>query len=219
MDILLEYDEFEKSDIQLITNSEDVKRFCNEGTEVLFQDIELESNESGIELAKYLKEKFPNLMLIFFSSYSEYSQAIFEANPDGFLLKSFEKKNVDLIVRKIIDRRKEDSRVLTIDIGRGKTIVINLRDISYITKDGNNIVFMDEDDREAYSVKYSMKDLESLLPEWFVRTHTSYYVNMKHIRSIEKNKFILQNEKIEIPVSHSYRKSKDEYIKYIVDAL
>lgn len=62
-------------------------------------------------------------------------------------------------------------------------------------------------DREEISFYHSLKKLEELLPEYFVRCHRSYLVNARYISQINFSQSTLSlTDNIVIPVSQKYRK-------------
>ena len=70
--------------------------------------------------------------------------------------------------------------------------------------------------KESYTFYGRLQDLtDSLNPMLFVRTHTSYIVNMEYIRVVRETETELQNGE-HIPVSRKYRASvRAEHLKYM----
>ncbi len=69
---------------------------------------------------------------------------------------------------------------------------------------------------EKNNFKKKISEMENNLPsKYFVRCHRSYIVNVKHIKSITKNKALLSNN-IKIPISKGKHKEvNDAFINYI----
>lgn len=61
---------------------------------------------------------------------------------------------------------------------------------------------------EQFKTNFTLKELESKLPEFFIRIHRSYILNIYFIKNITKDittNFIIQLKNgIELPVSQSY---------------
>ena len=99
-------------------------------------------------------------------------------------------------------------------VGRNENgwMPISLHEILYISSsEGKTLLHTAE---ETYSNKYSMAELEHLLPgDRFVRCHRSYFVNMEAIRFIHPHfhsTFILElrdKRKTRVPVSQTYASS------------
>ncbi len=71
---------------------------------------------------------------------------------------------------------------------------------------------------EKITLRKKISEMEKNLPsEYFVRCHRSYIVNIKHVKSIIKNKVLLSNG-AEIPISRGkYKEINDAFIDYITE--
>lgn len=51
---------------------------------------------------------------------------------------------------------------------------------------------------------YSLKRLEERLPNYFMRIHRSYIINLRHIQEVSKTRVLLDNE-ILLPIGDLYK--------------
>ena len=60
-----------------------------------------------------------------------------------------------------------------------------------------------------------MDHLEAMLPDYFLRTHQSYLINMEFARKFSAEGVLLSEEELKIPISRSrYREAKKKFEEY-----
>ena len=65
-----------------------------------------------------------------------------------------------------------------------------------------------------WTVYMKMDELEKILPEYFLRCHKSYIVNMNQILSLSSEGIVLESGK-KLPVSRAkYREAKRRFLTY-----
>lgn len=83
---------------------------------------------------------------------------------------------------------------------------VPVEEITYIESLQKRTWFYTNDDQ--FKTNFTLKELETKLPEFFIRIHRSYILNMYHIKNITKDittNFIIQLKNgVELPVSQSY---------------
>ena len=70
-------------------------------TDVVFQDIGLDTPQNGIHFATQLRRRFPRLRFVFITAYTEYYEAIFAVDPIAFIRKPFRQEGVQLCVEQL----------------------------------------------------------------------------------------------------------------------
>jgi len=98
-------------------------------------------------------------------------------------------------------KQKEKEARLFIKDGN-KLVKIELSEVIYFKSEANYISVVLQD--KKILTLMTLKDLESKLPEFFMRVHRSYIVNLNKIDYINNN--VIEMGKDLIPVSHSYEK-------------
>lgn len=72
---------------------------------------------------------------------------------------------------------------------------------------------------ESSRVLMKLSDMEKLLPEYFLRCHQSYLVNMDRIRKFTLDGIVLIDGRV-IPVSRArYTETKDKFLKNLGERL
>lgn len=157
--------------------------------DVLFLDINLNSELTGCDVADLIRRNNKKIYIIFLTGHLEYA------------LLAYKYKTFDYLPKPIIDERLEETVLRLIEdmtilpeqfikINNNKTI-INANEINYIKKDGMKLVFCTS--KENYETYSSFSKFETCLPENFVRCHKSYIVNINHVKKITENTLELNN--------------------------
>lgn len=160
----------------------------NTKVDVLFLDINLNSNLSGCDLADLVRKKNKNIYIIFLTGHLEYA------------LIAYKYKTFDYLAKPIIDERLEETVLRLVEdmsmvsnqfikINNNKTL-INADDIHYIRKDGMKLVFCTS--QENYEIYSSFSKFKNCLPENFVRCHKSYIVNINNVKKYKINENMLE---------------------------
>ncbi len=149
--------------------------------DVIFLDINLKSNKTGLEIAQIIRERNKNVYLIFTTGHLEYAMIAYKFKTFDYIAKPFTPERLeDTIVRLFDDVSGLPKKYLKID---NKNTIIDENSIEYIKRDGMKLVFHTTfNDYEAYS---SFNKINDSLPENFIRCHKSYMVNINNIKNID----------------------------------
>lgn len=148
--------------------------------DIVIMDIKL-THLDGISAAKRLQERYRTVKIIFVTGYLEYATEIFRAEPVYFLSKPVEEMKLFEAVDRAIDKlQKERSQIITCQ-SKGKIMQFQVNEISYIESNKRSLFI--HEGRNATIVNMKLNDLESKLPEFFLRCHQSFLVNMNYIKS------------------------------------
>lgn len=181
-------------------------------TDIVIMDIVFEQN-NGITAAKTLQRLSRNVKVIFISGCLEYAADIFEAEPLYFLVKPIkENKLVDAIDRALEKIREEDRNCILLQ-SRGEIVKIKIDDIWYVESSRRNLTIYEAG--ESSRVLMKLSDLEKLLPEYFLRCHQSYLVNLDRIKKFTLDGIVLVDGRV-LPVSRArYSETKDKFLKLL----
>lgn len=181
-------------------------------TDIVIMDIVFEQN-NGITAAKTLQQLSRNVKVIFISGCLEYAADIFEAEPLYFLVKPIkENKLVDAIDRALEKIREEDRNCILLQ-SRGEIVKIKIDDIWYVESSRRNLTIYEAG--ESSRVLMKLSDMEKLLPEYFLRCHQSYLVNLDRIKKFTLDGIVLVDGRV-LPVSRArYSETKDKFLKIL----
>lgn len=186
--------------------------------DVILLDIQFNEHQNGIDYASKLFTIFPQLKVVFITGFvKEYVSEVFipKINLAGFIEKPVDIGVMERTLGKIqedIDKRKRE--VLTIN-SNGRTVVLPLRDITFIESDGHYInIHMEERIIRNFS---SLNEIEKELPSYFKRCHRSFIVNMHYIREIGNKKLIINNAySTQLPVSRGlYNDLRKQFFEFM----
>lgn len=168
-------------------NSIDVLDFiANNHVDVIILDINLNSNISGLELAKRVRKNNKGVYIIFSTGHLEYSLIAYSVKTFDYLPKPITIERLEVtLLRLLEDVKFSNKKFIYID---NKTL-INYSEINYIKKDGMKLVFCT--DSHKYETYNSFSKIQSILPDNFIRCHKSYIANADNISNINTNKNII----------------------------
>ncbi len=151
--------------------------------DVIILDINLNSNISGIDLAKKIRENNKNIYIIFSTGHLEYSLIAYSVKTFDYLPKPITMERLETTLNRLLDDIQfSNKKFIYIN---NKTIV-NQSEINYIKKDGMKLVFCTSS--QNYETYNSFNKIQNILPGNFVRCHKSYIANTDNILNINTNK-------------------------------
>jgi DNA-binding LytR/AlgR family response regulator len=185
--------------------------------QLLFIDINM-PDISGMEFVKSLTKK---PYIVFTTAYSEYAVEGFQVEAVDYLLKPITFSNflkaankVKNLVELITNGQKESVKTTANHLfvkSDYKLIRIELDNIKYIESQ-HEYIKIHLINSNPIKTQLSLKSIEEQLPpEWFMRVHRSYIVNLAKITVIERNRIVFDG-KIYIPISEQYKDKFQEYI-------
>ncbi len=193
------------NDPKLLT--ENIEKLDSREPVVLLMDIEL-GQVNGIKYASIVQQKFKAIKIVFITGYIQYSEFIFDGvSPSGFLKKPIKKEKLMSLLNRIYLQFDEAGKMITIKTIAGEIPVI-LHNISYIESYKRTVIY--HIDGNEYTAYNKLDNVAEELPDYFVRCHTSYIINLNYITDMKNNAFTLQDGKV-INISKKFRNSAREH--------
>jgi len=171
--------------------------------DIIFLDIKM-PQMNGIEVAKKIREKDANVIIIFLTSLVQYALDGYKVNASNYLVKPITKKRLESElewwIRKI---EQKDEPYICFHNDKGNYKVL-LKDISYIeTYNRNLLIHTGQQNVVCY---WKMKDMEDKVASYgFARNHSSFIVNLFYVENIEKNDVKLSTGE-RLPISKTKKK-------------
>ncbi|MGE5627771.1 MAG: LytR/AlgR family response regulator transcription factor [Solirubrobacterales bacterium] len=165
---------------------------------IYFLDVELNSYINGIELANIIRKYDPKGYIIFVTSHAELTLLTFEYKVQAmdYILKSnggnLKVKIVECLRAACSDFKKTndiEKKYFSIDIGN-RIVNVQPDKILFFETDKDHRIRLRTFD-ENIEFYCSLKEIEKILPPYFYRCHRSYIVNTRNIKSIDKDKLIV----------------------------
>ena len=207
---------FVKHDIEanvsfISDNAKDTLNFVNDNhVDVAILDVNLNSNISGIDLAKQIRKNNKDIYIIFSTGHMEYSLIAYTVKTFDYLPKPITIERLEITINRLLDdMQSSNKKFINID---NKTI-INPDEINFIKKDGMKLIFCTDSDN--YEVYNSFNKIQSSLPDNFVRCHKSYIANTNNILNINTKKNVINfDNDLSCEIGPKYKNKFMEVLDY-----
>ncbi len=168
--------------------------------DIIFLDIKMKT-VNGVDCAKQLRDSGVDALIVFVTSSAEYVFSGYEVKAFRYILKTDLVNAFDRIFGECLkELSKSDESFYTVKTASAvKNIPLN--DIFYFESNKRVLIVHTKNDEYSFYGKLDQveKDLEG---KDFIRTHQSYFVNAKKIKSVSKDSAELLNGEL-LPVSKS----------------
>ena len=209
--------------VTTFTNAIDAISIINQSQiDLIFLDIEM-PHFSGIDFINAIEKK---PLIIFTTAYSDYAVEGFNLGAIDYLVKPipfnrflksvlraqqlFGPKNSPAPAANTIGNTPEIEHDFMFVRAEYENVKLNFADILFIEGLKDYVKIYTTDNKYTLTL-ISLIKLENLLTsKGFARIHRSYIINIKHVKSIQKNKVIIAEKRI--PISESYKNSFFEKI-------
>ncbi len=182
--------------------------------EILFLDINM-PKLTGLSLLKTLQKR-PNVIIT--TAYPEYAIEGFELSVTDYLVKPFSLERFMQAVQKVSKNKTSETVVInkqeeitkSIFVKSDKKIVkLNFDEIYNAEAYGNYVKIFT---KKMILTPQTLSDFSDKIPKYFMRIHKSHVINFNHLKMIDGNQVILQNE-TKLPIGKSYKKELLERIE------
>lgn len=151
--------------------------------DVIILDINLNSNISGIDLAKKIREKNKNIYILFSTGHLEYSLIAYSVKTFDYLPKPITLERLEVTLRRLLEDMKSSNQKF---IQISDKMMLNAEEVNFIKKDGMKLVFCTNS--QNFMTYNSFNKIQGILPDNFVRCHKSFIANTNNILNIDTNK-------------------------------
>lgn len=180
--------------------------------DLIFLDIVM-PNESGIELARYLRDYGVGSDIIFVTTNDEYALEAFDVFPLTFITKPIDHDKFYASIKKFVEKSTFSESVV-VKSCTGDKLVIRADSILYIESQGHSVLYVLEDGKLQSSTTANFTRAVGELPSYFFRCHRCYSVNMKKVHSICSYEFTMENGD-KIPISKNlFKSAKQSFVLY-----
>ena len=195
----------------------EARRFLEHDTvDAIFCDINM-PDLNGMDFVKSLAS--PPLV-VFTTAYSEYAVEGFRVNAVDYLLKPFGLQEFQRAANRLQERivngqlptvstsSNDDTLFLKTDY---RIVKVSIADIRYVEAMSEYLKVWTESESKPIITLLSMKKMEERLPDYFMRIHRSYIINLNMIQEVNKNRVILDAD-TNLPIGDLYKEAFQAYL-------
>lgn len=190
-----------------------LEHFVKTPYDVVFLDIEMPTMD-GITLAKRLRDRSEEVVLIFLTGHVEYALEGYEVNALRYLTKPVRPDKIKEVLDYVL-RREQQKRFLWLKTSDGEER-ISVSEILYLEAQNQNIAIHTQ--KREYTVRYNIGDYEKeLKADGFFRIHRGYLIALGKIKFLGKREVILEDGS-SLPVSRTREKAlKEALYQYVTE--
>lgn len=169
---------------------------------------------NGMELGRGIRERFPDVCIIFVTSYSRFALESYEIDAYQYILKDKVAERLPRALEKFFRRTAEETEADYYTITTvNKMEKFRFKDIIRISKNGKYAEFVTKE--RTYKQRLSLNDVYKMLPEGdFVFIERGIIVNILHISGMDVREITLSNQEV-VTASRAYLKNvKEEVTRY-----
>lgn len=173
--------------------------------QVVFLDIDM-PEKNGLEVAKALRLKYPELILVFVTAFIEYAPAGYNVSAFRYLLKHEIDRTLPAVMEDVQKKLCESEESISVE-QRAGALSIPLKKILYLEGTPYRMVlFHVENNRDPIEAIGKLADYERRLEgKGFLRLQKSFIANMSQISKISSYQVILRNGTV-LKASEKYYK-------------
>lgn len=207
---------YPKTELIFFESGEEILTF-EDAIDILFLDIQM-PRKNGMEIARELRKKEKNMLLIFVTALEEYVFQAFDVEAFHYLVKPIADKKFKEVLQKAVEqlsvRNKKENipKENYVMISRkGLHTKVLLDTIVYAEVFNRKVVIHQLDSDIEYYGK--MSELEQVAGEDFFRTHRAYLINFKYVEKYDASTVYLERGTV-LMAKQKFPEFVRRYMKY-----
>ncbi len=183
--------------------------------DILFIDIDLGTTSNGLDLAREIRKKDEDVVIIFVTNLSKFALKGYEVDALDYMLKPIRYTSFVSRIQKalrVIDSRPTENILVDVSSGMRK---IPLNSLLYVEVIGHSIKY--HLINEVVEGKGTLKEIEKKIDnKSFSRCNYCYLVNLRYVEGVEKYECLINGERLQI--SHPRKKQfTDDLMAYLLN--
>ena len=174
--------------IQCFTKGEDFLKEDVANFHIIFMDIELDGEISGIKTAHILKKRGSRIPLAFLTMHEIYVYDGYDTNAMAFILKPVQYERIRTCMDNALERMSDAKYIFN---SKDTILSIPYRDILYCQAALHYTTLVTVS--ETITHKIPFYEILGQLPRQFVRCHRTTSVNVMHIKQIKGRELLVSN--------------------------
>lgn len=185
---------------ELLAQGDSIKTY-----DLFILDYELDGL-TGFETARRIYEVFPNAKIAFATNYYDFTREGYKYKAVRYLVKQEKTFEAELYECIEFILKTEPQKTILLELSNGN-FEVAINDIVYIKSEKHYIeYFVREKDSTYYIRRCSLDDALKELPEYFIRAHQRYIINLKNSVQLKRYEVIIRKsdkEVIKIPIARN----------------
>lgn len=180
--------------------------------DLFFLDIEL-AELDGLSLAKKIRQTNKKAIIIFVTAFPDFVFQGYEVRAFNYILKPYQEEKICSVLQAALAEIDALEPLYFMVEQKAGATKVPLLDIFYFVSDKRQLTLVTADGELTFYGR--MRDLEGQLPDYFIRTHNRYYVNLTHITKLTAHE--ISSDHYTIPISRQYNQTVSiAFAKYML---
>lgn len=182
--------------------------------QIYLLDVEMKALD-GFEVARSIREKDQQAIIIFITSHVEWMQEAFEVNAFHYLIKPIDEVKVKQVLTKAVEQLSLRKMILQFTIQK-KVYTVYLGQVEYFESMKRKMIIHLKNGKE-YEYYGTMKEvIDKVSSQLFTQIHHSYVANMDYIQTKSGETIVMQSGR-EITITKKFQKSfQQAYRNYVL---
>lgn len=188
------------------------RRRHEETYHLYFFDIEM-PGMNGLELAREIRRSDSQALFVFLTSYAEYVMDVFDMITFQYITKPITAEKLESVLSKAVAYLNMTKRDFVFQF-RKCQFRISCDDILYIEKKGRQAVI--HTISENYKTNMTNEEIwEQLDEKNFAQSHVSFIVNLVHVKAIDRDEVIMDNQDQLLIARSQKQMLKDKHMNFL----
>ena len=176
-------------------------------------DVEMKSLD-GFEVARFIRERDQQAIIIFITSHVEWMPEAFEVNAFHYLIKPVDEVKVKQVLMKALEQFSLRNMILQFTIKK-KVYTVYLGQVEYFESMKRKMVLHLKNGKE-YEYYGTMKEvIDKVSPQLFTQVHHSYVINMDYVQMKSGETIVMQSGReiaITKKINQSFQRAYRNYV-------
>ena len=172
--------------------------------DALFIDVQFHGEDSGIRVAKRIRQQDPCLPVVLIANYGEYVYEGYTVNALRYLRKPATQSDIDECMSIIWHHYRLSQQDAIVFETPSQTVRLPVDSILFIEPHGHMLDIRTTNPGEEYHIRMRLAEAKKILPnELFVQCHRSYIVNIQYVRRFTHHEIRMSSGDV-VPIGSMY---------------
>ena len=190
---------------------------CKVPPDVLFCDIELADDESGIDLVRSVSQAWPYCQIVYVTNFLRYAPDVYTTEHLWFVTKERFEEQLPEVMGKLARKMDDGTRFLVLHTTAREVLRIPCLEVACMERRGRETL-VTMADGSTTAVRERLPELMEQVPHhMFAQCHGSFVVNLGQVRLLRAGEILLTNGSM-VPASRrDLRHVRDAYLGWVDD--